>query len=41
MLRGLVIDMNHIMSAILSSKGASSKLIDWIKGTGDSQKSLL
>lgn len=25
-----VIDTNHIMSAILSSKGASSKLIDWL-----------
>ena len=26
----VVIDTNHIMSAILSSKGASSKLIDWM-----------
>ncbi len=25
----LVIDTNHIISAILSSPGASSKLIDW------------
>ncbi len=25
-----VIDTNHIMSAILSSKGASAKLIDWM-----------
>jgi len=26
----VVIDTNHIMSAILSSRGASSKLIDWM-----------
>lgn len=26
----MVIDTNHIMSAILSSRGASSKLIDWM-----------
>lgn len=26
----VVIDTNHIMSAILSSKGASAKLIDWM-----------
>ena len=26
----VVIDTNHIMSAILSSQGASSKLIDWM-----------
>jgi predicted nucleic acid-binding protein len=25
-----VIDTNHIMSAILSTRGASSKLIDWM-----------
>jgi len=26
----VVIDTNHIMSAILSSRGASAKLIDWL-----------
>jgi predicted nucleic acid-binding protein len=26
----VVIDTNHIMSAILSSRGASAKLIDWM-----------
>ena len=26
----IVIDTNHIMSAILSSRGASAKLIDWM-----------
>jgi predicted nucleic acid-binding protein len=28
----VVIDTNHIMSAILSAKGASAKLIDWMTG---------
>ena len=26
----VVIDTNHIMSAILSARGASAKLIDWM-----------
>ena len=26
----VVIDTNHVMSAILSDRGASSKLIDWM-----------
>ncbi len=26
----VVIDTNHIMSAILSERGASAKLIDWM-----------
>ncbi|MEZ4525878.1 MAG: putative toxin-antitoxin system toxin component, PIN family [Desulfobacterales bacterium] len=31
----VVIDTNHIMSAILSTRGASSKLIDWMTGPDD------
>ena len=31
----VVIDTNHIMSAILSSRGASAKLIDWLTREDD------
>ncbi len=31
----VVIDTNHIMSAILSSRGASAKLIDWVTKEAD------
>lgn len=31
----VVIDTNHIMSAILSSRGASAKLIDWMTKEDD------
>lgn len=31
----VVIDTNHIMSAILSAKGASAKLIDWMTREDD------
>lgn len=31
----VVIDTNHIMSAILSDRGASSKLIDWMTKADD------
>ena len=36
-----VIDTNHIMSAILSSKGASSKLIDWLTKEEDYYRLLM
>ena len=32
----VVIDTNHIMSAILSARGASAKLIDWMTSEEDS-----
>ena len=31
----VVIDTNHIVSAVLSSKGASSKLIEWLTKEDD------
>jgi len=31
----VVIDTNHIISAILSGRGASAKLIDWLTGEQD------
>ena len=31
----VVIDTNHIMSAILSGRGASAKLIDWMTSEED------
>jgi len=31
----VVIDTNHIIAAILSARGASSKLIDWMTGEKD------
>ncbi len=31
----VVIDTNHIISAILSARGASAKLIDWMAGDAD------
>ncbi|MCK4760818.1 MAG: putative toxin-antitoxin system toxin component, PIN family [Candidatus Aminicenantes bacterium] len=37
----VVIDTNHIISAILSSRGASSKLIDWMTRADDYFKLLL
>ncbi len=37
----VVIDTNHIMSAILSSRGASAKLIDWMTRDEDYFKLLL
>ena len=36
-----VIDTNHVMSAILSSKGASSKLIDWLTKEEDYYRLLI
>jgi putative PIN family toxin of toxin-antitoxin system len=36
-----VIDTNHVMSAILSSRGASAKLIDWMTRDEDYFKLLL
>ena len=37
----VVIDTNHIMSAILSSRGASAKLIDWMTREEDYFRLLL
>ena len=37
----VVIDTNHIMSAILSARGASAKLIDWMTREEDYFKLLL
>ena len=37
----VVIDTNHIMSAILSSRGASAKLIDWMTKEEDYFRLLL
>jgi predicted nucleic acid-binding protein len=37
----VVIDTNHVMSAILSSRGASAKLIDWMTRDEDYFKLLL
>jgi len=37
----VVIDTNHIISAILSSRGASSKLIDWMTAEKDYFKLLI
>lgn len=37
----VVIDTNHIISAILSARGASSKLIDWMTGEKDCFRLLL
>lgn len=37
----VVIDTNHIMSAILSSRGASAKLIDWMTREEDYFKLLI
>ena len=37
----VVIDTNHIMSAILSARGASAKLIDWMTGADDCFQLLL
>ena len=37
----VVIDTNHIMSAILSGRGASAKLIDWMTREDDYFKLLL
>lgn len=37
----VVIDTNHIMSAILSSRGASAKLIDWMTREEDFYRLLI